>query len=179
MSFQQKAYIFDLDRFNAGLRPLVEESLRTNDHAALRRFIAQHLDELKDPYAGEPLESNWEGLLETRDVQEYADFALTLYYDPSADIGLGNGWPALQELLVREAPAGTDLTMGDVVGPPSRPFDPGGMGAFFLTNEAAVSRLETLRELSGERTNLRDQIAPLLELFATIVDSGRGAYVTF
>lgn len=179
MSFQHKAYIFDLDRFDAGLRPTLEELLRSNESAPLRQFIEQHLAELKDPYAGEPLEANWQELLETRDVQEYGDFALTLYYDPAADIGLGSGWLAVQELLVREAPAGTDLTMGDVVGPANRPFDPGGMGSYFLTNEAAVSRLEAIRELSAARSDLREQLAALEELFATIVNSGRGAYVTF
>jgi hypothetical protein len=179
MAFLHHAYLFDFDRFDAELRPVLVEALRSNDPAPLRLFMEQHRHELKDPYAGEPLEPNWEELLETRDVQEYGDFALTLYYDPSADIGLGNRWPALQDLLICEAPPGTDLTLGDTIGPPNRPFDPGGMGAYLLTNEAAMSRLTTLRKLSAARPGLREPLAQLEGMFAIIGKSGRGAYVTF
>ena len=179
MSFPHRAYLFDLNRFDAELRPALVEALRSNDPAPLRRFIERHLRELKDPYAGEPLGADWEELLETRDVQEYGDFALTLCYDPAADIGLGDRWPALAELLVREAPPGTDLTPGDTIGPPNRPFDPGGMGAYVLSNEGAADRLGMLRELSASRADLRPQLAPLVQMFAAIADSGRGAYVTF
>ena len=179
MSFHHRAYIFDLDRFERELRPVMEEALRSNDPAPLRRFIEQRLRELKDPYAGEPLDASWENLLESRDVQEYGDFAMTLYYDPAADIGLGERWSLLEDMLVRSAPSGTDLTMGDTVGPPNRPFDPGRMGAYFMTNDAAMTRLQTLRELSAARADLREQLAPLAEMFAAIAHSGRGAYVTF
>ena len=179
MVFLHRAYLFDLDRFDAELRPVLDAALRSNDPAPLRLFIGQHMGRLKDPYAGEPLESNWEDLLETRDVQEYGDFALTLYYDAAADIGLGERWTELQDLLVREAHAGTDLTLGDTIGPPNRPFDPGGMGAYFLTNQAATGRLTTLRELSAARPGLREPLAPLEGMFAIIVKSGRGAYVVF
>ena len=178
-AFTQKVFLFDLGRFDAELRPILDAALRSNDPAPLERFITEHLTELTDPYAGEPLGTTWEDLLETRDVQEYGDFALTLYYDPSADVGLDERWPALEALLVREAPPGTDLTMGDTAGPPNRPFDPGGMGAYFMTNDAAQARLEMLRELSAARADLRDDLAPLAEMFATIAGSGRGAYVTF
>jgi hypothetical protein len=176
---KHRAYVFDIDRFDAELRPPLDAALRADDPAPLRRFIEDHQLELKDPYAGEPLGDNWEDLLETRDVQEYGDFALTLYYDPSADLGLGGRWQPLLELLVRHAPPGTDLTMGDTVGPPNRPFDPGGLGSYFLTNEMAQARLDTLRELSASRLELREAIAPLAEMFATIANSGHGAYVTF
>jgi hypothetical protein len=179
MAYRQRVYIFDIDRFDVGLRPRLESALRENDPTTLRQFIEQNLGEVKDPYAGEPLESNWEDLLETRDVQEYGDFALTLYYDPAADIGLGDRWTALQELLVREAPAGTDLTLGDTIGPVSRPFDPGGMGAYLLSNESATNRLDALRELSAARPDLRESLAPLAEMFAAVANSGRGAFITF
>lgn len=179
MPSTHRAFVFDLDRFDAELRPILEESLQTRDPAPLRAFVETHRADLRDPYAGEPLDAEWENLLETRDVQEYGDFALTRYYDPAADVGLGDRWPALEELLVREAPAGTDLTMGEPVGPPMFPFDPGGLGAYFLSNADARLRLDTLQQLVDADAALREPLQPAIKMFAAIAASGRGAYVTF
>ena len=179
MASAHRAYVFDYDAFDSELRPVLEEALRANDPAGLRSFIRARRPELKDPYAGEPLEEDWGKLLELDDPQEYGDFALTRYYDPAADLGLGDDWPAVQELLVSESNAGTVLTLGRTVGPPTRPFDPGGFGSYFMTADEARERLESLRQLLEHKPALAPRLGRLVVLFETVVGAGRGAYHTF
>ena len=174
-----RAYVFDLDAFKLELRPILEDALQTRDPERLRHFISTHFESLKDPYAGEALGEDWEQLLETRDVQEYGEFALTKYYDPSDDIGLGAEWPAFEAMVLRETKAGTDLTMGSSVGRAAGTFDPGQLGSYFLTNEEAKARLKTLRGLASEAKTTPEHLSSAIAMFETIVESGKGAYVTF
>ena len=179
MGKEHRAFVFDYDAFSAELRPVLDAALGDGQTQPLREFIESNRTALKDPYAGEPLEAGWENLLETEDVQEYGDFALTRYYDPADDIGVGTEWPAVQDALVRAADQGIDLTLGHTVGPPGRAFDPGGMGSYFLTNAEAAARLEALREIIRRDPALRDRLGALLAMFETVANSGKGMYVTF
>ena len=63
----------------------------------LARFIEHHRQSLTDPFEGEPLPDDWSSLKERRHVQDYGDFALTLYYLPTADFGVGDLWLDLSE----------------------------------------------------------------------------------
>lgn len=176
---EHRAYVFDYDAFNAELRPVLGDALTTGDPAPLRAFIERHRGELKDPYAGEPLEPGWDALLETEDAQEYGEFALTRYYEPRRDIGAGAAWAAIQDLLVRESEAGTVLTPGHAVGPPTNPFDPGRMGSYFMPNADAQRRLQALDQLTSQKPHTRDVLQPLVRMYETITRSGKGAYQTF
>lgn len=179
MAMDHRAYVFDADAYQQELRPVLEQSLRGGDPAPLRDFIRRHHDALKDPYAGEPLEAEWERLLEVEDPHEYGDFALTKYYDPSKDIGLGRAWAEVQELLVRESEAGTLLTLGRTIGPAEAPFDPGRMGSYVMSNAEAKERLESIRRLAQSKPALAPRLEPVARMYETVVCSGKGAYHTF
>jgi hypothetical protein len=45
----------------------------------LGAFIDAHRIELRDPYEGEPLSEDWRSRLESGEVQELGDIALTQY----------------------------------------------------------------------------------------------------
>jgi hypothetical protein len=179
MAMDHKAFVFDADAYQAELRPVLDQSLRSGDSSPLRDFIQRHFDSLRDPYAGEPLEAEWERLLEVEDPQEYGDFALTKYYDPSDDIGLGRAWAEVQELLVRESEAGTLLTLGRTIGPPEAPFDPGRMGSYVMTNADAKDRLNSLKRLAQSKPVLARRLEPILRMYEAVARSGKGAYHTF
>src|SRR5579859_5274373 len=48
-------------------------ALVTGDCAGLVSFINANLDSLRDPYEGEPLGTDWEGMIETQDAHQYGD----------------------------------------------------------------------------------------------------------
>ncbi|HZN68256.1 MAG TPA: hypothetical protein VFB66_23420 [Tepidisphaeraceae bacterium] len=179
MSMDHKAYAFDYDAFDAELRPVLEGSLRSGDVGPLLGFIREHFAELKDPYEGEPLEGNWQDLLTYEDPQEYGDFALTKYYEPSDNLGVGTDWTALEELLVGELEQGTDFTLGHTVGPPGNVFDPGRMGSYFMTAEEVESRHHSLQMLVAQKPERRPRLEGLVGMYEKLLRSGTGAYQTF
>src|SRR5262245_21828213 len=134
---EHKAFLFAYEPFDAELRPLLEDDLRNHNYRKVRAFALANLDTPRDPYEGEPLRADWESLIETRDTHQYGDFALTKYYDPIADIGLGQSWEGLQELIEGEVPRSPLL--GSTIGPIGEPFDPGKMGSYFQ-NPGDVTR---------------------------------------
>jgi hypothetical protein len=167
---EHKAFAFDWAGFARGLRPTLIGALEADDPAPLEEFIDRHRAELTDPYAGEPLDDDWRDLLEAGDVQELGDFALTRYYRPTADRGLGDEWMELSDEL--PAPAARAL-LGTPVGANGARFDPGRMGAYFQTPARVKRSLAALgkvrrRELQGFR-----------KLLERCAKAGQGVYVTF
>ncbi len=179
MSMDHKAYVFDYEAFNNELRPVLEESLRSGEVGPLLGFIREHFAELKDPHEGEPLEENWQDLLTYEDPQEYGEFALTKYYEPSEDLGVSTDWMELEELLVAEVEQGTDLTMGDTVGPRGNVFDPGRMGSYFLTAGEVESRHDALQMLVAAKPELEPRLEGLVSMYEKLFRAGKGAYQTF
>ena len=175
MSMEHKAYLFDWGEFERELRAVLEEALRSEDGSAVVEFIAEHVAALKDPYEGEALSLEWEQMLESKDVHRYGDFALTKYYDPTADIGLGYEWEEAQEALAK---LGFDvsLVLGGVVGTKGNPFDPGKLGSYFQSERMVE---ENRRRLEGRRGMDSERVARVLEMFALAGDAGNGLYVTF
>ena len=153
MSMSHKAFVFDYDGFQSELRGLLEHSLQTGNAALLNEFINARRSELKDPYEGEPLDEGWESLLECKDAHQYGDFALTLYYGPSCDIGLGTDWQSIREALTLEG-IGNQALIGEPVGPASRPFDPGKMGSYFQSPATAHENWLRLEDLGRQRGEL-------------------------
>ncbi len=178
MSMSHKAFVLDADRFQAELRATLERALADGDVEPLRRFIAAHRGELTDPYEGAPLDDDWESMIETRDAHQYGDFALTRYYDAGDDLGLGDGWRELGELLEREG-VGERAILGTPVGAPGNAFDPGKMGSYFQSPPEVRANLQRVDALAQRRPDLADRLAPARAMLAAAASAARGLYVTF
>jgi hypothetical protein len=85
---EHKAFVFDFRSFESELRPILEKALNDNESSELLRFIEANRAALKDPYEGEPLGEDWFEAAEGNDLR-WGDFALTKYYEPTDDVGLG------------------------------------------------------------------------------------------
>ncbi len=168
MSMNHKAFAFDWNAFQRHLAPLLHEALESGSVAELVRFIESHRQSITDPYEGDPLPEDWTAVMENRDVQDHADIALTLYYSPRADFGIGESWCGFS----RGFPARQSL-LGEPFGPSDNLFDPGRMGAYFQTSDAVSSSLRILK--ADDRPELSDFVE-LLELCSA---EGMGVYVTF
>ena len=166
MSFSHKAFAFEWSVFELELAPKLKLGLQRGDTELLESFIEVHRSSLRDPYEGEPLPEDWKNLLEVGDVHELADFALTRYYQPSADFGVGEEWSVLSEKV-------SEAERNAMLGSAFESLDPGRMGSYFQSSRAAVASLQALQNLS----------AGAAETFKTglrkAVNSGLGIYVTF
>jgi len=176
MTMEHKAFVFDFRSFEKELRLILERALSSNDSSELLQFIEDHRASLKDPYEGEPLEEGWRGMAEGQDAQQWGDFALTKYYEPGNDLGLGRNWEVLQSELL--AKLGKDQSvLGRTVGPPANPFDPGRMGAYFQTEEDVTANLSELQHFHSNGAG--DQANRLVEILRAAAARGRGLYITF
>jgi hypothetical protein len=172
---EYKAFLFDYASFDRELRPFLENALATNDSQRLVEFINENLDSLTDPYEGEPLGSDWRSKLEYEDPHQFGDFAITKYYDPRADLGVGADWEELQQFLLQEL--GTDEPLlGRPVGPPNNLFDPGKAGSYFQSEEQVRENLARLQSIGSPTVPGYDRLQTALQ---TAADAGRGLYVTF
>jgi hypothetical protein len=165
-----KAYAFDWDRFAVELQPVIERALAKRDSRLLVEFMLTNRDNCSDPYEGGVLPLDWESLLETGNVQELADFALTKYYDPLADFGLQEHWLHVEAQFPESV---RSALLGLPIGSPEAPFDPGAMGAYFQTPSMVLKSLATLESYGHEE--LRDYVG----LLRGIAQSGLGLYVSF
>jgi hypothetical protein len=150
--------------------PVLLRALATAEPAELSRFVDSNLDRCANPHEGAGLDANWRAGLGAADVQEVADFALTAFYDPSADCGIAEDWLSLSETLTPEAQAallGSSLRVHEVS------FDPGRMGSYFQTAAEAERSLAVLSSATSEH------LQAYVSLLREAVRSGRGLYVTF
>lgn len=169
-----KAFVFDDDAFRAELRDPLERALRSGDLTTLRAFIADHLDALSDPYEGEPLDRNWESQIQFKDAHQYGDFALTKYYHPAEDVGLGDDWQAIGELLTTHG-----IAEQTVLGTPLGNFDPGKQGSYFQPPSMVRMSLGRLDALVSGKPELAVRLAPLRSMLDAAARRGRGLYITF
>lgn len=172
MSMSHKAFVFDAAAFERELRAILAQALAAGDVAPLRAFIEANRAALSSPDAGTELDDDWEAQIEFPDAERYGDLALTKYYDPNADIGLGDDWLATSELLAARG-LGEALTLGT----PLPGFDPGKQGSYFQSPAQVSANLRALGELLGREPALASDLAPL----RAMLDEGRdaGLYVTF
>jgi hypothetical protein len=170
MSFDHKAYFFDWWAFERELLPLFRQGFSAASAQALAAFIDENVNTCRRPYDGEPLTVSWRESLEVGDPQELADFALTKYYDPSDNCGLGTDWLPLDERLAED---GRAALLGFPIGPTDNLFDPGRQGSYFHSPRSLVDALKILRSVH----------APGLEQYLSFLEaaarSDRGVYVTF
>jgi len=170
MSMCHKAYLFDWRAFQSELAPLLWKSLTDNDAAPLMRFIGAHWVVLVDPYEGEPLESHWADQLDVRDVHVIADFALTKYYDPRQDYGIGDAWFRIERSLAEAQKA---ALLGLAFGPTQNHFDPGRMGAYFQDDDECRRSWHLLFSVRDSAMN------GFVALLHDAAESSNGIYVTF
>lgn len=169
-----QAYAFDYASFEADLRPLLCQALQSQDPEQLAAWIDANLDALTDPYEGEALADDWRDLLETGDVQEHGDFALSKFYDFDLEMGLADDWRAVDERLAQLGASGSLLLGTSLPG-----FDPGGAGSYFQSEAEVRQSLATLTSLVEREPQLATELAPALGMLQQAARSKRGLYVTF
>jgi len=166
MSFDHKAFEFDWQAFSAEMLPWLKDVLAANDGKRLAAFVDANIVACRSPYDGEKLSASWQEMLETGDAQEIADFALTKYYNPTLDHGLGGAWAELEDAL----PVSMKIAL---LGQAMPHFDPGRQGSYFSTPTDATK--------SGALLNRME--IPALRQYGNFLErasgDGRGVYVTF
>ena len=154
--------------------------------AALEQYTDAHLGQLKSPYTADPLADGWRDELESGDVQELADFVLTLCYDPEADLGLGEDWEtlcgAMEEL---DLSGGTEYYfIGEEIRAGNFVLDPSGMGMGIIEPD----NIELIYdELDGAAPDLEandDELLSelyrsLMEIYETARVHSKGLLMTF
>lgn len=165
-----QAFAFDWNAFELNFGRILLTALKTDSGAELAEFIQQERVWLTDPYNGDPLPENWRALLETGDVQELADFALTRYYSVRDDHGVGGSWLALHDSLTEGQ---SQALLGAPFGHRDRLFDPGRLGSYF---QSPVMACESLAALAGLAV---EEVGPFRELLTACVARRLGVYVTF
>ena len=168
MSMSHKAFSLDWERFADELRPLIEAALRTNDDSSIREFIARH--NCCDPNDGEALGEAWVERSPDCNVQDLADIALTAFYQPANDFGLGDEWRTIGVHFSDEARAallGNPLAAGAIA------FDPGLMGSYFQSPEQARRSLRIVEKLEALTQT------PFIAGLRAAAHGERGLYVTF
>jgi hypothetical protein len=179
MPMSHKAYAFDWRAFERDeLSGLLSRALETGDVSGLVAYVERNRHALRDPYEGDPLGGDWEALLGNRDVHEYGDFALTRFYDPAADSGLGPCWNEIDAALPEE---GRLALLGSPLGPAHNRFDPGRYGSYFQTPPRVARSLALVRgfDLPGLDENDREFLGRFEGLLKECVAAGLGLYVTF
>lgn len=148
MSISHKAYLFATAEFDRQLAPLLYSALARNDPAGLRDYIRANQQDLHDPDEEMPLAEDWETHYHL-DVQQYAAFALTNFYDPTDDWGLGHDFDALGAYLesVPKAKKYTGALLGGYLfGPKGKRLDPGYMGTGLATRGQVRALLAVLEK---------------------------------
>ena len=180
MSFEHKAFVFDSDGFNRELRPLLESALHSGGIEQIRMFIVSNKSSLVDPYEGGALGDDWEDMIEDKDVHQYGDFAITKYYSPAEDRGLGTEWECIKNIILDASELGYSPILGLPVGTDGEFFDPGKMGSYFQSEEEVR---ESLNSLKKYELSVPDGSRELFEEFKGLLDQAvneqKGIYVTF
>jgi hypothetical protein len=179
MAMSHKAFAFDWNAFERDeLYAHLPAALSSGDPTGLIRYIEAHLEYLKDPYEGNPLGDDWQDILETRDVHNCGDFALTRFYDPVKDSGIWDHWRAIDRQLSKADQA---ALLGMPFGPSGAYFDPGRLGSYFQTPNQVIRSLARVCQIA--LPGLTDYQRKALERFQKLLEecqeTGHGLYVTF
>lgn len=171
MSIEHKAYKFNWSAFDADLCPILIDALESNNQGLLLSYIDANIHDLTDPYTGKTLQENWRLQTENRDdIHEFGDFALTRFYDPLADSGVGAAWRKLDNTLPYQC---LRAMLGQTVGPPNLPFDPGRMGSYFQSPACVMQSIDVLAAVDDSR------LVDYLMLLRSCGSNDFGVYVTF
>lgn len=180
MSLEHKAFIFDNDGFSHELKPLLESALDSGNVDQIRNFIILNQPALVDPYEGEPLDDDWENRIEDKDAHQYGDFALTKYYSPIDDKGLGSEWEYFQQIFLDSSELSFSPVLGFPIGTDDNLFDPGKMGSYFQSPSEVHESLGRVKQF--EKVVPEEHLA-IFEKFKNFLEQAvtekKGIYVTF
>lgn len=180
MSMEHKAYIFDFDAFSKELKPIIEAGLQSGKVGQIRAFILSNKSSLCDPYEGEPLEDDWEDMIEDKDIHQYGDFAITKYYSPTEDEGIGYDWEELQDVISAKSDIKYSPILGVPLGLEHELFDPGKMGSYFQNNAQVKDSLSVIRGIEGALSeSLKEAMIGFRNLLEKAASIEKGIYVTF
>lgn len=174
---EHKAFVFDYLTFDRELRAILEDALATGDSSEVVSFINANLSNLRDPYEGEPLGNDWESFIDTHDAHQYGDFALTKYYDPLADKGLGTSWESAQEMIAVNTTLKESPILGSTIGPKDEPFDPGKMGSYFQSPRQVRESYEYMLEIAAKIPS--GDLTKAVQMLEEARKSENGLYITF
>jgi hypothetical protein len=113
-------------------------------------------------------------------VQAYADFALTKYYDPRDDLGLGADWQEANDALEQAGVSG-QLLLGTALSTPDGAlcFDPGRQGAYFQSEADVRHHLAQLAALEAREPRPSGRLRVARDMLQGAAAAARGLYVTF
>ncbi len=178
MSMEHKAFVFDYEAFRLQLKKILETALDLNEILGLEDFIILNLDYLKDPDEGDCLSENWYEILNCKDPHEYGDIALTKFYNPIEDIGLGYEWIEIEDVL--SSKSGKDISMlGSPIGKEYNYFDPGKMGSYFQSLSMVIDNKNKIDVFLESNPDCSDCLLSVASMFDTAITSKKGLYITF
>jgi hypothetical protein len=167
---EHKAFEFQWSEFERELLPILLDALCSRDERNLCLFIGDNRGVCFNPYQGCPLGPDWRDQLENNDVQEVGDYAITKYYDPTSDFGLGRRWIEMSDVLTGQQRASF---LGFVIGPDSNLFDPGRMGSYFQDADTVSKSLASLSTL------VEPELRDFVDFLEAVKAHETGIYVTF
>lgn len=196
MSMEHKAFVFDTKTYMEQLNNLLVDRGANDDIATIRQFIKEHLDIMRSPYTGGELDEDWEEEIEKGDIQEYADFALTGYYDPNEDIGLSYEWDMLLEALKKlDFIEAEYCILGKSIQKENFRIEPGycGLGLVYAEDipwlyqkliivqnrldEINIEELKSFIEI--EQEDLKSVFEDLISIFQSALNDKKGLMLTF
>lgn len=178
MSIEHKAFIFDYEMFELELKDILELAIDSNDSTGLKQFIDLNINDITDPYEGERLSENWYEMLESENAQHYGDFALTKFYNPTEDIGLGYEWIKIEDMLSNNIGESISI-LGKPIGKIDNYFDPGKMGSYFQSLSMLVNSRNEIILLKKNNKKLFEILVPVIQMFDSAIRSEKGLYVSF
>lgn len=179
MTMNHQAFVFDYNAFIKELSNVLENALRTNESHELIEFIEKNISSLKDPIEGDTLDLHWRKTIDTEDISQYGDLAITKYYEPKRNIGMGYEWMLLSDLLLEKFTRDDSLLLGMPFGPSENYFNPGLMGSYFQSPEQVQWNAEILKTFSKEQLELFPQLVLLKRMFLQALALKKGLYITF
>lgn len=178
---KHKAFIFDYENFSSQLREILIKSLLTKQKWDLIEFINRNFREIKDPDFGFPLDQSWEELALRNDVCEFANVALTKFYEPANDIGLHGEWQDTQEVLndSLKIVESDNIILGDLVGMNNIYFNPKRTGSYFQSPQQILGNIEIVSRCLEKKPEYFHDLKYLLFMLKSAANYQKGLYITF
>ncbi|MCX6368834.1 MAG: hypothetical protein NTX57_19300 [Armatimonadetes bacterium] len=164
MSNLHKAFVFDEAAFRRDLAPILDR----HDDTALEHFISDHRAQLRNPRNGVHIESDWRDDAAFDGFGRRATLALTAYYDPTANIGLGSAASKCRFGLIDLYPESRVFVGGGALGVPDGYFQ----SASYVAESVAI--LENLRAQLPLKAEIID---PVLIMLHAATAENKGLYL--
>ena len=173
MAMEHKAFGFRWNSFREALLPRFYLYLegRVDEVADFARAEA---GDLFDPYEGMPLRVEQVNEALVRGEHDFiAEAALTAFYAPSEDVGVGYEYLDVHSRLEALGANYAGLLHGSTLSHAGKLFDPGKMGTFFCDLDEAESKSRLVSTIQD--ANLRRLLEPMAEAGL----AAGGLFITF